>query len=345
MTEEVSKEAQKPQTPDDRKLWDVVLGLYGYPALLLAHKLGVFSLLEHGELSLAVICERLNVKPRPAEAILTAATALGFLSVKEEHYSLTAVAEHYLLKKNPSYFGYMWDLMIENDQVHSFKSLERAIRTDEPQVYGGAGIYRPEEVQTELARRFTRSMYSMSITSAFHWPEVLDLSAHHVMLDIGGSSGAHSIGAVSKWSNLQAIVFDFPTVCEIADQFIAQHGMQDRIKTCEGDMWRDELPAADIHFYSTVYNDWPPEKCSFLTAKSFNALPSGGRIVIHGMIYNEDKSGPFAAAAFSMLMMGWTEGKSYSSTELSAMLRDAGFCDIEVRPAFGYYSVVTGLKP
>ena len=62
------------------------------------------------------------------------------------------------------------------------------------------------------------------------------------------------------------------------------------------------------------------------------------------MLYNEDKSGPFAAAAFSMLMMGWTEGKSYSSVELSTMLADAGFYDIQLKPAFGYYSIVTGLK-
>jgi hypothetical protein len=137
MTDEVSTEAQQPEPPDDRKLWDVVLGLYGYPALLLAHKLGVFSLLEQGDLPLPVICERLNIKARPAEAIVTTATALGFLSVKEERYSLTATSEHYLLKKNPSYFGYMWDLMIENDQVHSFKSLEKAIRTDEPRSTAG----------------------------------------------------------------------------------------------------------------------------------------------------------------------------------------------------------------
>jgi hypothetical protein len=344
MTKEVSEETQQSQAPDDRKLWDVILGLYGYPAVLLAHKLGVFSLLEHGALSLPVICERLNVKPRPAEAMLTAAAALGFLSVKEGNYSLTPVAEHYLLKKTPSYFGYMWDLMIENDQVHSFRSLEKAVRTDTPQVYGGTEIYHPEEVQAELIRRFTRSMYSMSITSAFYWPEVLDLSAHRVMLDIGGSSGAHSIGAVSKWPDLRAIVFDFPMVCQIAEGFIAQHGMQDRISTQAGDMWSDPLPAADLHFYSTVYNDWAPDKCSFLTAKSFNSLPSGGRIIIHGMLYNEDKTGPFAAAAFSMLMMGWTEGRSYSSAELSAMLADAGFNDIQVKPAFGYYSIVTGLK-
>ncbi|MBN9124813.1 MAG: methyltransferase [Nitrosospira sp. 56-18] len=345
MTKEVSEETQQPQAPDDRKLWDVFLGLYGYSAVLLAHKLGVFSLLEHGGLSLPAICEKLDVKPRPAEAMLTAAAALGFLSIKEGNYSLTPMAECYLLKKSPSYFGYMWDLMIENEQVHSFRSLEKAIRTDAPQVYGGSGIYQPEEVQAELIRRFARSMYSMSITSAFHWPEVLDLSANRIMLDIGGSSGAHSIGAVSRWPDLRAIIFDFPMVCQIAQDFIAQHGMQDRIATCGGDMWSDPLPAADLHFYSTVYNDWAFDKCSFLTAKSFNSLPSGGRIIIHGMLYNEDKTGPFAAAAFSMLMMGWTEGRSYSSAELFAMLADAGFHDIQVKPAFGYNSIITGLKP
>jgi hypothetical protein len=35
---------RKPRT-DDRPLWDVVLGLYGYPAVLLAHRLKLFPLL------------------------------------------------------------------------------------------------------------------------------------------------------------------------------------------------------------------------------------------------------------------------------------------------------------
>ena len=334
------------QIEDDRPLWDVVLGVYGYPALLLAHKLKIFPLLADGPLSLTAICDKLNIKARPAEAILTTAAAAGFLSFQDGHYSLTPIAEHYLLETSPNYFGYLWDLMIDDDQVHSFASLKKAILSDSPQVYGGSGIYHqsPEE-QAEQVRRFTRGMYSFSITSALYWPGILDLSNHRTMLDIGGSSGAHSIGAVSKWPQLQAIVFDFPLVCEIAQEFIARQGLQDRIRTQEGNMWSDTLPAADLHFYSTVYNDWPPEKCNFLTAKSFNSLPSGGRIIIHGMLYNDEKTGPFAAAAFSMLMMGWTEGRSYSGRELSTMLVEAGFQDIEVHRAFGYYSLVTGVKP
>jgi hypothetical protein len=94
-----------------------------------------------------------------------------------------------------------------------------------------------------------------------------------------------------------------------------------------------------------MFHDWLPEKCHFLMAKSFNSLESGGRIVIHEMLYNDEKTGPFAAAAFSMMMLGWTEGKQYSGQELSAMLREIGFEEIQIQKAFGYYSIVSGRKP
>ena len=43
--------------------------------------------------------------------------------------------------------------------------------------------------------------------------------------------------------------------------------------------------------------------------------------------------------------MGWTEGQMYSGQEISSMLKDAGFRDIQIHPAFGYFSIVTGHKP
>jgi hypothetical protein len=37
-------EIKRPRT-DDRRVWDVVFGVYGFPAILLAHKLKLFPLL------------------------------------------------------------------------------------------------------------------------------------------------------------------------------------------------------------------------------------------------------------------------------------------------------------
>jgi hypothetical protein len=38
-------------------------------------------------------------------------------------------------------------------------------------------------------------------------------------------------------------------------------------------------------------------------------------------------------------------GQQYSGLELSTMLTEAGFTEIEVKPTFGYWSIVTGRKP
>lgn len=330
---------------DDRPVWDVVFAIYGYPALLLAHRLKIFPLLAEGARTLPEICDALNIKPRPAEAILTAATALGFLSLQEGCYALTPVTEEYLLEKSPNYFGFFWDLMIDNYQVCSYAGLEKAIQTDAPQAYGGGDIFKSHEEQIELLHRFTCGMHSISMTPALVWPQVMDFSRHRMMLDIGGGSGAHSIGAALRLPHLQARILDFSQVCEIAQTYIAQYGLQDRVKTHDGNIWQDHWPSADLHFFSNMYHDWMPEKCHFLTAKSFNSLESGGRIVIHEMLYNDEKTGPFYSAAFSMMMLGWTEGKQYSGQELTAMLKDIGFVEIQIHKAFGYYSIVTGLKP
>lgn len=344
MTQNISSNIQTPQV-DDRPLWDVIFAAYGYPALLLAHRLKIFSLLANGSLTLVEISDALKIKQRPIEAILTVATSLGFLTLLENRYSLTAVTKEYLLENSPSYFGHLWDLVIDNYRVCSFASLEKAILTDSPQVYGGGDLYKSHEEQIELLHRFTAGMHSLSMASALFWPGILDFSQYRLMLDIGGGSGAHSIGATLRLPNLQALILDFPQVCEIAKEYITQYGLLDRVKTLESNIWIDHWPSADLHFFSNIYHDWPQEKGHFLTTKSFESLEPGGRIVIHEMLYNDEKTGPYASAAFSMMMMSWTEGKQYSGRELSSMLKQVGFKEIEIHKAFGYNSIVTGVKP
>jgi len=188
-------------------------------------------------------------------------------------------------------------------------------------------------------------MHSISITGAFAWPDVIDLSEHRVMIDVAGTSPAEAIGAALELPNLKIYFLDFPQVCELAQPYIDQYGLTNRIETVGMNIWSDHWPTGDLHFFSDIFHEWTMEKCHFLTAKSFNSLQSGGRIVIHEALYNDEKTGPFFPAAYSMMMMAWTEGRQYSGKELVAILEDIGFKDIEVHKVFGYYSIVTGRKP
>ncbi|MBW4636381.1 MAG: methyltransferase [Iphinoe sp. HA4291-MV1] len=338
----------QPPKADERQLWEIInTGCVGYRTFLVAHELGLFSLLADQPKTITEICEKLQIKCRAAEALLLMNVSLGLLhTYNNETYTLTQLAKDYLLENSPTYIGGFLDLAIANIEIYSFNSIKQAILTDTSQVYSGEKLFQAHEEQIALARAFTRGMHNHSMAAALVWPQAIDLSKYKRLLDIGGGSGAHSIGAVLKWANLEAVILDIEIVCDIAQEFVTQYGLQNRITTVSSDMWNDPFPPADLHFYADIYHDWSPEKCRFLTQKSFDSLKPGGRIIIHEMLYdNEQKLGAPAVAAYNMIMLICTEGQQYSGAELSRMLSEVGFVDIQILPSSGYWSIVTGCKP
>jgi len=58
---------------------DVLFGISGYPAVLVAHDLKLYPLLAERPRTLPELCHELNIAPRAAEALLSISTALGLL--------------------------------------------------------------------------------------------------------------------------------------------------------------------------------------------------------------------------------------------------------------------------
>jgi len=74
-------------------------------------------------------------------------------------------------------------------------------------------------------------------------------------------------------------------------------------------------------------------ECRFLTGKSFESLPpAAAHILIHEMLYNDEKTGPFPVAAFSMIMLGWTEGEQYSGRRSGVLRKGNSEHPSEARP-------------
>jgi O-methyltransferase domain/Dimerisation domain len=343
MQNRVSK-LRAPQA-DDRPLWDVMFGIWGYPAVLIAHELKFFELLADKPLTLEEVCRAKQLAPRAAETLLAVCASLGLLARRGGRYSLTVLSREYMLPSSRLYFGWLYDAWRLIISVWSPDSLREAVLTDKPQgVFSDpGGVF--AAWHAEHAVHFTRAMHSASIAPAMVWPRKIDIAKNRVMLDVGGGSGAHSIGAVTVRPRLRAIVLDRPAICAIAREFADKYAVADRISTQSADFFNDPYPQADLHFYGMVFHDWPPERCRFLGRKSFESLPSGGRILIHEMLFNDQRTGPFPVAAFNVDMLLAMPGQQYSGRELRSMLKGAGFRKIEVKPTFGYWSIVTGVKP
>ena len=323
----------KPRT-DDRPLWDLIAAARGYTALLVAHDLKLFDFLGGRPRTLAEICTALKLADHPAEALLTMLESLSLVQAQDGHYGLTSLAVEALVESSPTYFGWYLDREIANEAVFSFRSVRDAFVNDAPLT------------QHSDRRMFIRAMHSMSMSAALSWPKALDLSAHQVMLDVGGGSGAHSIGATLHWPHLQAVVVDRDAeTLKIAREFIERYGVRERVRTQMGDMLNDPFPPADLHLFSAIYHHWPPERGRILSAKSFASLQPGGRIIIHERPYDDARSGPLTVVAMTMLALMRGEGGRYSARDYAGMLSEAGFVDIEAKSTAGYWSIITGRKP
>jgi hypothetical protein len=333
----------KPRS-DDRAVWNVMLGLWGYPAVLVANEMKLFELVAEHPITLAEVCRVKGIAERPASTLLSICTSLGFMNLNDGRYSLTPMGEDYLLPSSPTFFGWFFQAWSPIYSVWAPESLRKAVMEDRPQGPFGDPANAFATWHAEQALNFTRAMHSASMAPALAWPKHVDLSDNRVLLDVGGGSAAHSIGAVTGWPKLSAIVLDQPIICNIAKDFIRQFSLGQRIRTHNADFFQDPFPEADVHFYGMIFHDWPPDKCRYFADKSFKSLPRGGRIIIHEMLFNDDRTGPFAVAAFNVDMLVAMPGQQYSGRELRTMLTEAGFRQIEVKDTFGYWSIVTGRK-
>ena len=95
---------------------------------------------------------------------------------------------------------------------------------------------------------------------------------------------------------------------------------------------------------SQILHDWSHEQGGVLLDKAFACLPSGGRVLIHEKIVDEE-GGPLANALVNLDMLVWTKGQQYTAAELEGLLVAAGFEGVRCEPTAGYWSVVWASKP
>jgi len=344
MSVEFTPARSKPKT-DDHLIWNLIFSFWATPAVLVAHDLKLFTFLGERSRTLGEVCAALGTSERSTKVLLQANVTFGLIAERHGKYKLTPVATEYLDEGSPINLGGYLNFLVANHGLWSVASLKKAVLTNSPQAGGGKDFFTDPEMQRAFARVFTKAMYSHSIGSALVWPDKVDLSKHRKLLDIGGGSGAQTVGALLRWRKLTGIVLDTPPVIAEAQQYIEPYKLGDRIVLHAADMFTDPFPEADVHLYGDILHDWPKEKGALLVRKSFESLPSGGMIILREILSNDAKSGPIPAAAYDVDILLVTMGGQDSKREMTSLLKESGFRGIEIRPAAaGYRNLITARK-
>lgn len=330
-------------------LMQIISGFWVSKTLAAAVELDLFSKISGKGADVMELSQVLSLHPRPAEMLLSGCTALGLLEKRGGRYHNSPLSDEFLVRGKPYYFGGVVSLLDQRLYL-AWNRLTDALRTNKPQTWeDNEGVFEQISSNPERQRLFTEGMHSFSVQSGKALAVAFDFSHYTQLLDVGGASGAYCIEAVRLYSNLKAVVFDIPPPLEIAKEKIVEEGFAERIKTHPGDFFSEELPkGADVILLSMILHDWSPEKNRLILKKCFDAVPSGGTLIVSELMMDDDKTGPLPAALMSLNMLMETEGgRNYTWTEYTNWLEELGFKDIKRVPleSPGANGILIGYKP
>jgi len=319
-----------PELPSAIPLMALSTGFWAFKTLAAAHELDLFSRLAGGVgTTIAELAQALDLHPRPAEMLLTGCAALGLLEKTDDRYRNTPLSETYLVRGKPYYFGGFVQ-MADKRLYAGWDKLTEALLANRPTTWDPAvqsSMFDGED--PVVLAHFWEAMHSLSTMTARKLGEAVDLGHFRRLLDIGGGSGAYDIELCKQYGALRATVFDLPHVAAIAEGKIAEAGLADRIGTAGGSFFEPLPEDHDLHLLSMILHDWDEAKNRALLRRSFEALPSGGAVIISELLVNDEKTGPAPAALMSLNMLIETEGRNYTPAEYSAWLEEAGFRHVE----------------
>jgi len=336
-----------PPTSDDTRIWDIWESMFTLPVVTVSDELGIFKALSDETLTTEDLASRLRLDARALALLLAGLCSQGLIDKRLGRWSATHEARRWLHPGASGYWGaFLGGNMVRGPLHAQLLEAIKAGRRGQDNPDGPPPWERPS-MTAEDAANIAAFMHAHSQAPARGASVQGEFAQMASVMDVGCGSGVYGIEMAKQNPQLQVGLMDLKEMCVEVDKYIAAGGVGDRVKSLAVNMFTEAWPTGyEAHFFANVFHDWSTETNKLLAKKSFDALPSGGRILLSEILMDDEGTGPWPAAAFSLLMLIGTLGKQYSLAEFQDILGSAGFADVRAkRSGGGYYSLVSARKP
>jgi len=278
------------------------------------------------------IADSLQLEDLPGRCLLFGLTALGLIRKYDEVYSNSVLIDDIcragkldFVKKVARFQA----LIVYPGQLDFLESLH---------LNSNVGLRRFRGEESHLYARLTDDpvlqkvfFEFMSAWSAEALPllvDAVDFGSCRRLVDVGGGDGTIAVGLAEAYPHLRVQLLDSPRVCALAQERIASHGLTERVQVVSRDAFKGDFPTdSDCFLFAHFMVIWSPEENIALLKKAYEALPSGGRVVIFNSMASDEEDGPLFAALDSAYFMAVPAagGLIYSRKDYTAWLEVAGF--------------------
>lgn len=309
--------------------------------LHVAHSLDIFTALAAGPATVSELAKQCGADERGLELILIACVGLDLLEKRDGKFSNGPVAQTFLVKGGPRYQGGIVSMFA--DWVAPWSKLRGAVEQGKPVVE------KQHDHGDEATRTYIMGMLYRGIPQAQLLAEEVPLKGHKMLLDVGGGPGIFSIILSQKNPGLKADVLDLPQTLRVTRDIIRDFHAEDTVSTKEGSYLEDDFGQGyDVVLLSSMISQEGPDVIKGIIQKSFDAMESGGVILIQEQFLDTDKSGPLLPALIGINQLIHTPaGRAYSAKEVADWAAEIGFTNLSFRPLPepSPFTLIQGTKP
>ncbi|MBD6618558.1 methyltransferase [Komarekiella sp. 'clone 1'] len=331
-------------TPD--AIMQIGMGFWSAKTLLVAVELGLFTLLDSSPLDAQTLAGRLGIHPRSARDFFDALVALGLLERHNEQYSNTQETERFLVRGKLEYIGGF--LEMANARLYPFwGSLTQGLQTGQPQneAKNGENFFTALYADAERLETFLKSMTGLSIEAAKAIAAKFPWSEYKTFIDIGTAQGGLPVQVALAHPHLSGGGFDLPVVRPVFEEYVNSNGLSQRLQFFAGNFFSDSLPVADVLVMGHILHDWNLDEKLMLLTKAYEALPSGGALIVYDAIIDDNRCENAFGLLMSLNMLIETSGGfDYTGADCIEWMRSVGFRELQQQHLTGSESMIFGIK-
>jgi hypothetical protein len=276
----------------------------------------------------AEIAEATSLHPGNTEYVLNALVALGCLTKEDGQYKNTPRAEALLTSGKDTSLGAAMLYMAGWNEPLLNGGLKRLLQDGPPprEDLADPAIW---EQGARASIGFTRAGRAQGLARLV--AALPEFPSFTTILDMGAGPGVIGLAVTAAHSSLQCVIFDQPPVAKVAEEVVAEYGMEDRITVRSGDYMTNDIGTGYDLVMANYTLNFYRDRLGDIMIKVLDALTPGGVFLVTSDGVNADGTGPLGTIIswLSTKLMG-NDMSIYTGQVAHAML-EAGFGSTETR--------------
>ncbi|HVE67988.1 MAG TPA: methyltransferase [Solirubrobacteraceae bacterium] len=289
--------------------------------------LGVFGALDERPDTPDGLAARLELDPLGVETLLTALRSLGYVEATGTDGELgpTETARRLLSPGSPESVA---DFLGAQNAHHweTLGRLDEVVRTGEPVGWHELAPGDP------LWEAYIRGLYAATRADHDDSAAVVPVRDPRALIDVAGGHGGFAMAMCRRHPGLSATVLDLPASVAVGRRIVEEQGLAGRVGFREGDA-RDAGLGEELDVVSVfnLVHHLSPEENAALFARARAALGPGGCLVVGETERPQPGDDvPRQGALSGLLFYAMSRARTYTRTEMTGWLHDAGFPRIDL---------------